>query len=76
MGVETAYAMDLEAPLEAPLVPAPGLSAADSALLEWQDLRYSVRQKGEEKPILRGVSGHAAPGTLTAILGASGAGKA
>ena len=50
------------------------------ALLAWQDITFTVqeKQKGKgivQKKILDQVSGFAAPGTLTAILGASGSGK-
>lgn len=49
-------------------------------LLEWKNVSYSVQEKKfrgpvVEKPILQDVSGYARPGQLTAILGASGAGK-
>jgi ABC-type multidrug transport system fused ATPase/permease subunit len=44
--------------------------------LAFRDVRYSVTTtKGEERPLLRGVSGYARPYTLTALMGASGAGK-
>ena len=50
------------------------------ALLAWQDITFSVQEKKKgkgvvEKTILDRVSGFAAPGTLTAVLGASGSGK-
>lgn len=49
-------------------------------LLTWRDICYTVKEKkfrGKvcDKPILKGLSGHAAPGSFTAILGASGSGK-
>jgi len=50
------------------------------ALLEWEDITFTVKEKkrGEgltEKKVLSGISGHAAPGSFTVILGASGSGK-
>lgn len=41
----------------------------------WQDINYTVAQKGGEKKLLSGVSGYCEPGSLTALVGASGAGK-
>lgn len=43
-------------------------------------IKYRVTVKGNDgrpvqKPLLRGVTGYAMPGTLTALMGASGAGK-
>ena len=47
-----------------------------SVHLEWNDICFSVKDaKGEKKEILQNLSGKAAPGSLTAIMGASGAGK-
>ncbi|EQC27145.1 hypothetical protein SDRG_15046 [Saprolegnia diclina VS20] len=51
------------------------------ATLGWHDLRYTVQaksllgKKGPTKTILKGISGHVAPGQLTAIMGPSGSGK-
>lgn len=41
----------------------------------WQDINYTIAQKGGEKKLLNGVSGYCKPGSLTALVGASGAGK-
>lgn len=47
-----------------------------SVHLEWNDICFCVKDaKGEKKEILQNLSGKAAPGSLTAIMGASGAGK-
>lgn len=46
--------------------------------IEFRDLRFSVPSKKSGKPhtlILRGVSGYCRSARLTAIMGASGAGK-
>lgn len=52
-----------------------GTGPVSQSLLEWKGVTYTVKQKSGEKPVLHDVTGYAAPGTLTAILGASGAGK-
>ena len=41
----------------------------------WKDLNYSVRHKDGDKHLLNGISGFCEPGKLTALVGASGAGK-
>lgn len=41
----------------------------------WKDLNYTVPHKGGDKHLLKGVSGYCEPGKLTALVGASGAGK-
>jgi ABC-type multidrug transport system ATPase subunit/ABC-type multidrug transport system permease subunit len=45
--------------------------------LSFEDITYSVElpKKGGTKQLLRGISGVAKPGSLTALMGASGAGK-
>ncbi|OQR98045.1 ATP-binding Cassette (ABC) Superfamily [Achlya hypogyna] len=45
--------------------------------LTFQDVWYSVQdpKTGEDKHLLHGVSGYARPGTITALMGSSGAGK-
>jgi hypothetical protein len=44
-------------------------------LLEWRDLGCSYRARGGGwAPVLRGVYGYAAPGSLTAVMGPSGSG--
>ncbi|KDO26430.1 hypothetical protein SPRG_08233 [Saprolegnia parasitica CBS 223.65] len=44
--------------------------------LTFEDVWYSVSDKnGQEKHLLHGVSGIARPGTITALMGSSGAGK-
>ena len=43
--------------------------------LAFKDVTYTVRARGgQEKHLLRGVSAWCRPGTLTALMGASGAG--
>jgi ABC-type multidrug transport system ATPase subunit len=42
-----------------------------------QDLWYSIDIKpGETVDLLKGITGYARPGTLTALMGSSGAGEA
>lgn len=41
----------------------------------WRDLNYTVPYKDGDKKLLDGVSGFCEPGKLTALVGASGAGK-
>nr|CCA16626.1 ATPbinding Cassette (ABC) Superfamily putative [Albugo laibachii Nc14] len=44
--------------------------------LAFHDLRYTiVKPDGEQLDLLKGVSGYAVPGTMTALMGSSGAGK-
>lgn len=44
--------------------------------LQWRDVSCTLqRKKDGVAPLLQGISGSAAPGRLTAILGPSGAGK-
>ncbi|OQR98024.1 ATP-binding Cassette (ABC) Superfamily [Achlya hypogyna] len=43
--------------------------------LTFQDVWYTVQDKGEDKHLLQGISGFARPGTITALMGSSGAGK-
>ena len=45
--------------------------------IAWQNIDYYVPIKGKgDKQLLRGVSGFAVPGTMTALMGSSGAGSA
>jgi ABC-type multidrug transport system permease subunit len=51
-------------------------STSNPITFSFKDIWYTVKVKGgEEMDLLRGVSGYAAPGTLTALMGSSGAGK-
>jgi|Transcript_67204 ATP-binding cassette subfamily G (WHITE) protein 2 len=54
-------------------------SEVHPVLLSWKDVNYTVKVKKnrqlEDKRVLQNVSGHAEPGSFTAILGASGSGK-
>jgi len=58
-----------------------GVSAqVHPVLLTWRDVCYTVKEKKRgqgvvDKQILQQISGRAEPGTLTAIIGASGSGK-
>ncbi|TMW67515.1 hypothetical protein Poli38472_011135 [Pythium oligandrum] len=51
----------------------------DPVVLAFKDLWYSVpdpkNRKGEPLNLLKGISGFAMPGTITALMGSSGAGK-
>ncbi|KDO26429.1 hypothetical protein SPRG_08232 [Saprolegnia parasitica CBS 223.65] len=51
-------------------------SRVSPVTLTFQDVWYTVKEKnGEDKHLLRGISGYARPGTITALMGSSGAGK-
>ncbi|KAI5906339.1 Multidrug resistance protein CDR1, partial [Candida parapsilosis] len=41
----------------------------------WKDLTYQVKIKSEDRVILDHVDGWVKPGQITALMGASGAGK-
>ena len=53
----------------------PPVVSSDEEVFQWDDISYSVQFKGQEKQILRAVSGAVAGGELCAIIGPSGAGK-
>lgn len=48
---------------------------ADRKALTWEHLNYDVPVSGGTKRLLNDVFGYVKPGTLTALMGASGAGK-
>ncbi|KDO17090.1 hypothetical protein SPRG_15625 [Saprolegnia parasitica CBS 223.65] len=51
-------------------------SRVSPVTITFQDVWYTVKEKnGEDKHLLRGISGYARPGTITALMGSSGAGK-
>jgi ABC-type multidrug transport system fused ATPase/permease subunit len=43
--------------------------------IEWKNLTVQIQTSTGPKALLRGLSGHASPGELVAIMGPSGAGK-
>lgn len=43
--------------------------------LTWKDLHLTVEVKGEERKLLKQLHGHVEPGSMTALMGVSGAGK-
>ncbi|KAF6831400.1 ABC multidrug transporter [Colletotrichum musicola] len=49
--------------------------AKQTSIFHWQDVCYDVKVKGETRRILDHVDGWVKPGTLTALMGVSGAGK-
>jgi ATP-binding cassette subfamily G (WHITE) protein 2 (SNQ2) len=49
--------------------------AQSGSTFTWRNIHYTVPHQNGEKQLLRNVSGYCAPGTLTALVGASGAGK-
>lgn len=57
--------------------PPPSLSTPKKTLLTWEDVSYVVgsAEAGNERTLLRHVSGYAQSGEMLAILGPSGAGK-
>jgi ABC-type glutathione transport system ATPase component len=52
-----------------------GLVPLKKNVLNWCDVVYDIRIKGETRRLLDHVSGWVKPGTLTALMGVSGAGK-
>lgn len=46
-----------------------------TSVFHWQDLCYDIKTKGERRRILDRIDGWVKPGTLTALMGVSGAGK-
>lgn len=56
------------------------LDVHGSFTINFNDIKYSVQEKGPDKSakrkyILKGISGACVPGRLQAIMGSSGAGK-
>ena len=51
------------------------LSKRRRAHLEWDNISFKVRERGQEKVILSDVSGSSTPGQMLALMGPSGAGK-
>ncbi|KKK23290.1 hypothetical protein ARAM_005641 [Aspergillus rambellii] len=49
--------------------------AKQTAVFHWQDVCYDIKIKGENRRILDHVDGWVKPGTLTALMGVTGAGK-
>jgi ATP-binding cassette, subfamily G (WHITE), member 2, SNQ2 len=49
--------------------------AASQAVFTWTDLHYTIPYAGTERALLDDVSGFCRPGEMTALVGASGAGK-
>ncbi|KAF4877777.1 ZEB2-regulated ABC transporter 1 [Colletotrichum siamense] len=49
--------------------------AKQTSVFHWQDVCYEVQVKSETRKILQHVDGWVKPGTLTALMGVSGAGK-
>jgi ABC-type multidrug transport system ATPase subunit len=49
--------------------------AATESTFTWSDLELNVQIGKETRKLLDGVNGYCKPGTLTALVGASGAGK-
>lgn len=51
------------------------LQPKDPVQIAFHDLTYDVAVNGQPKRLLHGISGHASPGQVLAIMGSSGAGK-
>eukprot|EP00218_Dolichomastix_sp_CCMP3274_P013101 CAMPEP_0170143106 /NCGR_PEP_ID=MMETSP0033_2-20121228/9425_1 /TAXON_ID=195969 /ORGANISM="Dolichomastix tenuilepis, Strain CCMP3274" /LENGTH=1220 /DNA_ID=CAMNT_0010379531 /DNA_START=39 /DNA_END=3701 /DNA_ORIENTATION=+ len=49
--------------------------ASKLAVVTWKDLKYTVKTKEGDKPVLKGLSGQILEGSICAIMGSSGAGK-
>lgn len=52
-----------------------GIIAKQTSVFHWQDVCYDIKVKGEQRRILDHVDGWVKPGTLTALMGVTGAGK-
>jgi ATP-binding cassette, subfamily G (WHITE), member 2, SNQ2 len=50
-------------------------TAISQGVFTWRKLNYTIPHKQGDKQLLREVSGYSEPGKLTALVGASGAGK-
>ncbi|OJJ97758.1 hypothetical protein ASPACDRAFT_1858481 [Aspergillus aculeatus ATCC 16872] len=46
-----------------------------TSIFQWQDVCYNIKIKGQNRTILDHVDGWVQPGTLTALMGVTGAGK-
>ena len=40
-----------------------------SSFLEWENVTFTVKQRGKPKPILHGISGTSTPGAMLALMG-------
>ncbi|KAJ5630294.1 ABC multidrug transporter A-2 [Penicillium longicatenatum] len=49
--------------------------AKQTAIFHWENVCYDIKIKGKPRRILDGVDGWVKPGTLTALMGVTGAGK-
>lgn len=49
--------------------------ARQTAIFHWEDVCYQIKVKGGVRTILDGIDGWVKPGTLTALMGVTGAGK-
>lgn len=49
--------------------------AKQTAIFHWENVCYDIKIKGNPRRILDGVDGWVKPGTLTALMGVTGAGK-
>ncbi|XP_054927136.2 ATP-binding cassette sub-family G member 1-like isoform X2 [Dermacentor andersoni] len=67
-----ADSIDVENGYSVPLKPE---GPRSSVTLEWKNVSYAVRERKEKKTLVRNMYGKALPGTMTAIMGPSGAGK-
>ncbi|KAE8372806.1 ABC-2 type transporter-domain-containing protein [Aspergillus bertholletiae] len=52
-----------------------GAIAKQTSVFHWQDVCYDIKIKGQDRRILDHVDGWVKPGTLTALMGVTGAGK-
>ncbi|KAL4806318.1 ABC-2 type transporter-domain-containing protein [Aspergillus unguis] len=52
-----------------------GAISKQTAIFHWQDVCYDIKIKGENRRILDHIDGWVNPGTLTALMGVTGAGK-
>ncbi|OKL58610.1 ABC transporter CDR4 [Talaromyces atroroseus] len=70
-----AYSKNVQTGVEDSGVDETAAIVRQTSIFHWQDVCYDIKIKGEPRRILDNVDGWVKPGTLTALMGVSGAGK-
>lgn len=77
-GDDNGRAVDSEKPGEDSVSDSDGHAekvAKNETIFTWQNVNYTIPIKGGERQLLQNIQGYVRPGKLTALMGASGAGK-